>query len=214
MKPFYGIALVLGTVIVAFTAAVLGMIRHNVLLDPTRCCLADTACEEKLKKQLFVYYAPVTGLRTRYIVTIVFFFVAVVLRCFSFPERIKIIQSKFVVVFAALTTYTTLLFFTNTSMLMFTESASFLLPECNAVSTLTTDAIAVLTWFIFIAGVILFYIFIYCHEKYDHSTYMRPVIPFHLSDSDEGEEGDDDEETILKKGSKAKKIVKVAKSLL
>lgn len=187
MKPWEGVALVCMFTLVLFMSVILGLVHQNVLLDPNTCCEKNTACFEVLSAQKNAFYNPLTGLRSRFIVSLVFFMFTAVLRCTSFVEKLDIYIPQSVIILLALISYTALLLFGDTSFRIFATVQSNLLPVCSASSTIITNAVDILSWMIFIISFVVFFMFMLSTIPQD-SVYPDPFVFIDSPDSDEDED--------------------------
>ena len=189
MQVCQALSFVIVSIILGFTAAILGLVRHNVLLDPSKCCETSTACSEMLHEQMQAYYDSVTGLRTRYIIAMFFFITSIFLNSVTLNPYISFLQYPAFLSLLALIAYSTLLLFADNTLHTFTKSPEHLLPVCSAISSLITEALEVFSWFVIIMSNILFYAFMVFPKTNEPSPLAMPFI---LTDEivDEDEEED------------------------
>jgi hypothetical protein len=179
MEPWTIVSCVISFVIVFFTALVIGLTRHNVLQDPTTCCLPtleidsnESACSEILDAQLKAYYDPVLGLRTRYIVAIIFFLVSFGIHLYK-PVYELISTTKSFHALLALISYTTMLLFTDTALRSFTTIPSDTTIECAMISDVIIEAIVVLAWFSLLLSALLFYMYMVASTSWKNKTVIK-----------------------------------------
>lgn len=191
MEPWEALALTATSILIIFSATILGMVRHNVLQDPAICCTALSACSETLSVQLKAYYDPVMGLRTRYIIAVVLFFFVGALRCTAIPVLLNFKPPTGSLNFMALVSYSAFLLFSDTTLRTFTHSPENLTPQCSEISSLISQAVGMLSWFIIILAALLFYLFIAMPETsytplMTTATYTRE--DHSIDDNDDGSE--------------------------
>lgn len=173
--------LVLISVIMLFSAIIIGLVRHNVLLDPVTCCAEDTVCKDSLIIQHAAFYSNVTGLRLRYIIATCFLLLNMLQRIFIFPHKLRIFHNSYVTLFMGLTAFTTMLLFGDTANRFFVGATFKMDAACDAVSSILTDAINVLAWLVQILSCILFYLFIVTEKP--AAEFVMPPFIFEEEDS-------------------------------
>lgn len=188
MHPCIAISLILSNILVLFSALIVGLVRHNVLMDPVFCCAEkdNHACTESLEIQQDAFYNPVTGLRLRYIIATCFFFVSILQRSLTLPPMLLWIQHRYLTLFVGLTSFTTMLLFGDTANRFFTTVNYNLIPECDSVSVVLINAINVLSWFVQLISCMIFYLFIVTEES-TISSYALPILKLD-NESQNGEE--------------------------
>jgi hypothetical protein len=196
MDPWSSISLAVAFVILIFTSTIVGLIRHNVLL-PETCCLPESPCAAILKSQHDIYYDPVTGLRTRYILATVFLVLTLTLRLMflpiSFPRFLNCflekMQHPIFLALLSLLAFTLQLLFADLTLHNLADSPIGLMPSCNTTSLMLVGAINVLAWFCLVLSCGLFFLFIVSQNTVHHYI---PVLRFSKSANDV-----DDEETVV-----------------
>ena len=186
MEPWEGLALTATSILLIFSATILGMVRHNVLQNPTICCAALSACSETLSVQLLAYYDPVMGLRTRYIIGVVIFLFVGALRCTAIPDLLNVKPPDCLLRSLALVSYSSFLLFADTTLRTFTHSPENLTPECSEISSLISKAVGMLSWFVILLAALLFYLFLATPD----TTYspLTTAAYNHSIDDDDGSE--------------------------
>ena len=184
MDPWAGVSLALVLVILIFTSLILGLTRHNVLQDPELCCLPESPCKLVLLEQINSYYAPLIGLRTRYIFATVMFLFITFLRMspITLPA---ICQNPTVLAFLALLTFTLQLLFADLTLHNLSDTAIGLVEPCSLTSAMLVGAINVLAWFSLILSGLLFFIFMTSQNAVHHYI---PVLRFTKGGPDDEEE--------------------------
>lgn len=182
------------TVLILLMSLVLGLVRENVLRDPDVCCLRTnhSLCDNLLLAQIDAFYNPATGLKTQYIVSLIF----VLSTFFFFVTKSKntvlvFCQRPAVIVLVAIVCFLCVSLFNGTSVDTFTVIDS-MQPNCTKISTKITNAIAVYSWFNFILGVALFYAFVLSLPAKASTSVVcevaLPSLPF--PDSEDSDESD------------------------
>lgn len=160
MRVWEGLSLTISSLLIIFCAVIIGLVRHNILQNVDLCCEPETACSEVVSSQAHIFYSPFTGLRARYIISHVFFFMTTALRCFTLPQDIAILQCNAILHFLGIVTFTSFLLLADITVWSFATSPANLLPACSSVSTFITNSIATFAWFVIILSGLLYYIFI------------------------------------------------------
>ena len=193
MNPWVGISFALALIILIFTSTILGLIRHNVLLN-SDCCVVDSPCAAILDQQKTIYYDPITGLRTRYILATVFLVVTVFLRTppliIALHWLIVPLQNPIFLALLALMTFTLQLLFADLTLHNLADSPIGLVPSCSITSLILVGAINVLAWFCLILNFGLFFLFIVSQNAVHHYV---PVLKFTKNVG----EGDDEDEVVF-----------------
>lgn len=191
MDPWTGVSLMLSIVLLAFTSTILGLIRHNVLLS-SDCCVENTPCATILEGQSKIYYDPVTGLRTRYILSTVFLIFTVFLRLQLPPLNtffcqfwLAPLQNPLFLALMALFTFTLQLLFADLTLHNLADSPVGLVDSCNITSLMLVGAINVLAWFCLVLNCSLFFLFIVSQNTVHHYI---PVLRFTKADTDQDED--------------------------